>query len=74
MKKPLSPAAQKLEDAVIAAFWDQHRNFPTSPEVVAAAVICALVENHGTPTPGGAVILNGADALAIATEPEGSDA
>jgi hypothetical protein len=31
----------------------------------------ALVENHGTPTPGGAVILNGADVLAIATELEG---
>lgn len=35
-----------------------------------AAVIRALVENHGTPTSGGAVILNGDDVLAIATELE----
>ena len=69
--KSLSPAAQKAKDAVIAAFWDQHRDLPANPEVVAAAVIRALVESHGTPTRGGAVILNGNGRLAIATELEG---
>ena len=68
--KPLSPAAQKAKDAVIAAFWDQHRDLPASPELVATAVIRAMVESHGTPTRGGAVILKGKDVLAIATELE----
>ena len=35
-----------------------------------AAVLRALVESHGTLTRGGAVILNGDDVLAIATELE----
>lgn len=71
--KPLSPAAQKAKDAVIAAFWDQHRNLSAGPEVVAAAAIRALVESCGTLTRGGAVILNGDDVLAIATELERSN-
>jgi hypothetical protein len=40
--KPLSPAAQKAKDAVIAAFWDQHRNLSAGPEVVAAAALRAI--------------------------------
>jgi hypothetical protein len=71
--KSLSPAAQKLKEAVILAFWDQ-TSLPSSPEVVAAAVIRALVESHGTPTRGGAVVLSEDDVLAIATELEKSDA
>ena len=62
--KPLSPAAQAL--------WAAFR--PTSHTRIAlAAALRALAENHGTPTPGGAVILNGDDVLAIATELEGSN-
>ena len=38
------------------------------------AALRALAENHGTPTPGGAVILNGDEVLAIATELGGSNA
>jgi hypothetical protein len=64
--KPLSPAAQKLKDAVIAAFWDQYRNLSASPDVVAAAAIRAaaplmqFVQDHRK-------------LLAIATELEGSN-
>ena len=61
--KPLSPAAQKLR----ITFWGYSGNWEAS----LGAVLRALVENHGTPTSGGAVILNGDDVLAIATELEG---
>ena len=63
--KSLSPAAQKLR----SAFWGHPGNWDAS----LGAVLRALAQNHGTPTPGGAVILNGDDVLAIATELEGSD-
>ena len=63
--KPLGPAAQ----AVKVAFWGHPGNWESS----LGAALRTLAENHGTPTSGGAVILNGDDVLAIATELEGSD-
>jgi hypothetical protein len=62
---PLSPAAQALR----VAFWGHPGNLDAS----IGAALRALVENHGTPTRGGAVILNGDDVLAIATELEESN-
>jgi hypothetical protein len=80
--KPLSPAAQKLKEAVVAAFWDQHRGLPASPEVVAAAVIRLLADQVAPmplptrwPTPmSGECMRIRAEMLAIATELEGSNA
>lgn len=60
--KPLSPAAR----AVKAAFW----GYPGNWDALLGAALRALAENHGTPASGGAVILNGDDVLAIATELE----
>ena len=62
--KPLSPAAQAVKDHFLA-------NASISLEHGIGAALRALVENHGTSTRGGAVILNGDDVLAIAAELEG---
>ena len=64
--QPLSPAAQKLLDA----FWVHNGGTKAS----LGAVLRALVENHGTPTPGGAVLLNESTISCIATELEGHHA
>ena len=64
--KPLSTAAQAVKDHFLA-------NVPISLEHGIGATLRALVESHGTPTRGGAVIFSGDDVLAIATELEGSN-
>jgi len=60
-------------DAAQAVYEAAHEAWVTKddPEHIAAATIRALVINHGTPTLGGSVILNGNFLLTIATELEG---
>ena len=65
MSAPRTDAAQKIYEAAHEAWVTKD-----DPEHIAAATIRALVINHGTPTPGGSVILNGNFLLAIATELE----
>ena len=66
--KPLSPAAQAVETAVlqVASVPGLERR-----RIVAAAAFRALVSGLGTRTKGGAIILNGDAVLDLAAELEG---
>ena len=73
---PLSPAAQAVQAAVVAAFWDQHRDLSASPAVVAAAVL-RTAANFGEylhdSQDGKTAVVRVADLEAWATELEGTD-
>ena len=64
--KPRTDAAQAVYEAAHEAWVTRD-----DPDLIAAATIRALVINHGTPAPGGSVILNGNFLITIATELEG---
>ena len=64
--KARTDAAQKVYEAAHNAWVTKD-----DPERIAAAIIRALVTNHGTKTMGGSITLNGDAVLEIATELEG---
>ena len=68
--------SKRRTDAAQAVYKAAHDAWVTKddPEHIAAATLRALLENHGTITRGGAVVLNGDDVLAIATELERNNA
>ncbi len=67
---PLSSAAQAVLDAANGASSYSPDDCLNDAPQVAVATLRALVANHGIPTKGGSIILNGDDVLDIATELE----
>lgn len=68
----LSPAAQAVFDAANAAYWDVETMCPNDANVIAAAALCAAVEQTIRPDPlmGVDTIIYARDILAIAAELE----